>query len=673
MRCLFSVLSSRQETPYSLMVVDDCSPDDALRAQLEALAAARLIELHRTPCNLGFVGACNLGMAINRDRDVVLLNSDTKVFGDWLDRLRDAALRRLRTGTVTPLSNNAEICSYPHFVQDNRQPLEIGDAQLDRLAAEANAGTDVEIPTGVGFCMYVRRSCLNEVGLFNEDAFGQGYGEENDFCLRAASAGWRNILAPNVFVYHYGAASFGASKRARAKVAIETVERLHPGYLQQVLAFVQADPVRPFREAIDIARLANRARCASMLFVTHRLGGGTERHVQDMARLLEADGFATVFCRVDPADPGLIKVEDPGVVETPNLPTFDVTRDIDQFARFLLRIRVGHVHVHHLAGFPESAPDFIRLACTAAGLAYDVTLHDYIPVCPRNLVDGSGVYCGEPELPDCERCIVREGSPYGRPSVWDWRGRYGRLLSEARRVFVPDGDVARRMGRFFPSVAYTVRPHPELADPRLVTYTERRGTQAKPGAYRRVAVMGAIAVQKGSIQLAETARVALRRRLPLEFVVVGYTDRDAELRTLSNITITGRYQEDEALERLISADPDLVWFPAVTPETYCYTLSTVFVAGVYPVAFDFGAIAMRIRETGWGELMSLEYMLDPERTAERLATMSIPKQPEGAARLSNLRSYAKPLTSYYELAGSALGRACETNTVLGINNPSTNQ
>jgi GT2 family glycosyltransferase len=72
------------------------------------------------------------------------------------------------------------------------------------MAAGINAGKEVEIPTGVGFCMYARRACLDEIGLFDLEKFGSGYGEENDLCRRALSAGWRNILAPNIFVRHYG-------------------------------------------------------------------------------------------------------------------------------------------------------------------------------------------------------------------------------------------------------------------------------------------------------------------------------------------------------------------------------------------------------------------------------------------------------------------------------------
>ena len=154
-------------------------------------------------------------MTLHPKRDVLLLNSDTEVHGNWLDRLRAAALRFNRNATVTPLSNNAEICSYPYLGENNRQQLEVDDETLDRLASIANDQIELEIPTGVGFCMYVRRTCLDMIGLFDVEKFGHGYGEENDLCRRAVAAGWRNILASDVFVRHYGGISFGESKNER--------------------------------------------------------------------------------------------------------------------------------------------------------------------------------------------------------------------------------------------------------------------------------------------------------------------------------------------------------------------------------------------------------------------------------------------------------------------------
>ena len=94
-----------------------------------------------------------------------------------------------KAGTLTPFSNNATICSYPFEGWTGGVPGSLGLAGLDSLIATTLTGQVVDIPTGVGFCMYIRRSCLDEVGLFDAERFGRGYGEENDFCRRAAATG----------------------------------------------------------------------------------------------------------------------------------------------------------------------------------------------------------------------------------------------------------------------------------------------------------------------------------------------------------------------------------------------------------------------------------------------------------------------------------------------------
>lgn len=259
-RCLRSVESARVGCGWHLTVINDASPEPAVQAWLREFALGHpdttVIENAR---NLGFVGTVNLGMRLAGRRDVVLLNSDTVVANDWLDRLRTAALSHERVGTVTPFSNNATICSYPDYCADNPLPAGEDTASMDRVIAAANRGRTVDIPTAVGFCMYIRRTCLDAVGEFDAASFGQGYGEENDFCLRASALGWRHLHALDVFVYHEGGASFKEHRHALQAQALATIRRLHPGYEDLIREFVQRDPARPFREAIDRARSAGSA------------------------------------------------------------------------------------------------------------------------------------------------------------------------------------------------------------------------------------------------------------------------------------------------------------------------------------------------------------------------------------------------------------------------------
>ncbi|WP_146203665.1 glycosyltransferase, partial [Azospirillum sp. TSO5] len=628
--CLHSVLTSTVRTPYRLVVVDDASPEPDLARTLDFIAGLGLIELVRNERNLGFVQSVNRGMALHPERDVVLLNSDTEVFDGWLDRLHRAAHLAPDIATVTPLTNNGEICSYPRFRADNSAALEIGDRELARLAAEVNDGMVVPLPTGVGFCFYIKRACLDDVGLFDADRFGRGYGEENDFCLRASQRGWRHLLAGDAWVRHSGGVSFGAERGRRIAAALETIRQLYPHYPQLVQDFADTDPPRPLRERIDAARFRRRWPDRAVLLITHTLGGGTERHVAELSVLLDRQGIGVLIGRPGGRDGELLTLEAPFLDSAPNLPRFDVRGSSGDLADFAAGLGIRHIHVHHLAGFADPLMTAIRKASLDHGLAYDVTVHDYMAICPRiNLVDASGAYCGEPGPEVCARCLSQgrqtesgsasadpsgiptsdpSGIPTSDPSeIMSWRSRHARFLGGARRVFAPSRDAATRIARHIPGLHVVVVPHPE----HLRLPARPRRPQDRAEFRRRVAVIGAVGRHKGADVLLACARDAADRALPLEFVVFGHTACDGALNACGNTRINGTYREEEIDALLQAHDCDVAWFPAVWPETYSYTLSIALRNGLFPIAFDLGAVAERIRASGWGRLVALGRRTDP--------------------------------------------------------------
>jgi GT2 family glycosyltransferase len=62
-----------------------------------------------------------------------------------------------------------------------------------------------------GACMLISRACLAKVGGFDEDAFAVAY-NDIDFCLRAASSGFRVILTPFATLIHHESATRGSDE-----------------------------------------------------------------------------------------------------------------------------------------------------------------------------------------------------------------------------------------------------------------------------------------------------------------------------------------------------------------------------------------------------------------------------------------------------------------------------
>ncbi|MFP6664023.1 MAG: glycosyltransferase [Deltaproteobacteria bacterium] len=253
--CLESVFQHARGD-WRLLIIDDASPDPELVPALRRrIARQRRVTLHCARENRGFVASANHGMrrAAAARRDVLLLNSDTLVTAEFVARLRGAAHTCPETGIVTPFTNNGTICSVPRFVENNPLPTGISLDEFAALVHEVSPCTRPELVTAVGFCMYIRHEVLAQIGFFDAETFGTGYGEENDFCERAKAVGWRIRLCDDLFIYHSGAASFGDSRTAQQQRHAERIDKLHPHYHRDVQAFIQANPLAAWHARIQDA------------------------------------------------------------------------------------------------------------------------------------------------------------------------------------------------------------------------------------------------------------------------------------------------------------------------------------------------------------------------------------------------------------------------------------
>jgi GT2 family glycosyltransferase len=255
--CIASVL---RHTPPGVRIVaiDDASTDPAVAAVLAEFGETPHLERRQNEQNLGFTATINNGIDLAGDADVVLLNSDIMVGPRWLQNLRLAAYSGKRVGTATPLSNNAGPFSAPHPGRANPLPDWLAFDDYARLVTQSAARTYPKVPTGHGFCMYVRRNCIAETGLFDAEAFPRGYGEENDFCMRAERRGWTHVVDDATLVYHVRSASFGADKQALMKAGRAIIDARYPDYAARVRDFASIAGLPEARDRIASALAESR-------------------------------------------------------------------------------------------------------------------------------------------------------------------------------------------------------------------------------------------------------------------------------------------------------------------------------------------------------------------------------------------------------------------------------
>jgi GT2 family glycosyltransferase len=572
-RCVESVVSFAQVTAFELIVVDDASPEPDLVRWLREARDHHQFTLLQQSSHGGFSAAVNRAFALHPDRDAVVLHGDVTVANDWLDRLVAHAGKGHDIGTVAPFASYGGVAGYPRTDRRNALPDGHTVASLDELFRRANGGASVEVPLTRGPCLYVRRDCIVTVGTFDAGPLGVDYGAEQDFGLRASTAGFRHLLAADIYVAHHGSQSFGeAEARDLAARSESALARLFPHYARLRSEFARKDPARPYQRRVDLLRLAESPK-PLLLFIAHAWGGGIRRHMNELAAMIAERCNVLVL---EPAAGDIVKLswlnENEGFAAY-----FPLPDGLPALAALLRSARLARMHFHHIHGLPRAVLDLPA----AVGVPYDCTLHDYYAICPQyHLVAEDGRYCGEPDAMGCAACLARRPGQWGM-DIGAWRQLFERLLRGADRVIAPSRDVMRRLVRYFPEVKVTVLAHPEtpVAQPRRVT---------------RVATLGNLSPEKGLHVVAACAQQARDRALPLSFQVLGSTTAPVPLWPEAPLSIHGQYAEGD-LPMLVGRErPDVLWFPAQVPETYSYTLSVALAAGIPIVASALGALPERL-------------------------------------------------------------------------------
>ncbi len=651
--CIYSVLKSETKVPYRLIVVNDKSPDEELSDNLRKLAADGNFTLIENEQNSGFVQSVNIGMQQSESNDVLLLNSDTEVFSGWLDRIQDAALSASDIGTVTPLSNSATICSYPYFCEDSAILHEVTPHKMDQLAASCNGDIKINTPTAVGFCMYIKRECINTVGYFDREKFGAGYGEENDFCLRAAKKGWTNIITPNVYVLHYGSTSFGNDvKNKQVEKALKVIQRDHPDYLDDVRKFVENNPLYEAHLRLDIARLKLTLHRQVFLFITHRRGGGTLQYMEDLAHKLFDRNISVIYLESHPEVFGssTIRSRDLDRSSIPTLSKLNFDQNPRLLSQFIDLMGISHVHIHSLVDFTEDAAVWISRACEMAHKEFDITVHDYAWICPQiTMVDETRKFCGGQEEQKCADCVQRISSNWGRIDTRKFLADNSMLFKSARKVICPSEDVKDRIYNVIPTSNLEYLPH--ACNTKQVKTAKAGISLTKT---RKIALIGAIGIHKGSEVLLDCVRDAEARNLDIEFIVLGYADRQEQFDKYKKIRFTGKYENAEAVNILRSEGCDLCLFISVWPETFSYTFNVAIAAGLFPVSLDIGAVAERIRRLGWGKIIDFNLCKDPREINDILLTVDCSKQPDLEKIKSEFAEYPDILQDYYDISFQGL-------------------
>lgn len=314
-RSLLESLSEQATSIAKMIVVNDCSTDRRVSPLIRSFGDrhANVVILENVT-NLGFVRTCNRGLAAS-DHDCVILNTDIELPPAAIMRLLRVLQSSDDIATVTPFSNSAYAVGVPHLNYYNERPFGASTAEFDACFKALEPLTPITLPRGVGFCMAMSRRAIRRVGLFSE-YFGEGYGEEADFCLRARKLGMGNVLAPHLYVFHKGGKSFAGAAVRKAREGAIRFLAIHPNYVRNVARYLRSGEARVvgFAAMVLLARMIS-GREIVRTGLTSSPEPQSSRDAPAPKLLLEKDGNGVVATLSLAAESYRFRFAEPDLVE----------------------------------------------------------------------------------------------------------------------------------------------------------------------------------------------------------------------------------------------------------------------------------------------------------------------------------------------------------------------
>jgi len=580
-RCVRSVLLHTDLSTHSVVLIDDASTDKKIGKFLADVKKENpTIRIIRHSKNAGFVQTSNEGMRLMRDHDVILLNSDTIVGPHWVELLRETAYKHRNTASVTALSNKGSIYSVNVKEGTDTELL----AERIRLHMPHRMP---EIPTGVGFCLFLKRSALNAVGLFNEQ-FGKGYGEENDWCMRARIKGWKHRLDDGCFVWHTGGVSMKDSGILKAnETTVEENEKLlkklHPDYPQLVERFLRKDKtmhkIRSSVEKLIKDLPQKRLRIAYVLHkgIEEPIRGGVERHVRDLVLHLKKDMDVFVIFREN------------NTVRMHRHIGESVIRYAQKFAHernALKACNADIVHVHHtlFSGFSilQDAKKMGSIVLYTAHDSFAVSSNPQPPINNANMIHPQYLRSEEDRL------------------------HIGMLLSGIDHLCVPSEHSYEELLEYLQvTTPYSVIPHG--ID---VRKEETRTIQTPPC----ICFLGTTHNPHKGKSIVEKLAPSLAD-IGMRVVLLGTSKDEWPHLSHEKISIEGEYDHATVVKRLRDIAPSIICIVSMFPESHCYAFDEALAAGIPVYATNAGTLPDRIAATGAGHIAP---SLDPLEIREDL-------------------------------------------------------
>lgn len=605
-KCIESLLLYTNFENNRLILIYDKSCDDRIITYIEDYISYRKqnIVLIKNEKNIGIKKTINIGIKYSNN-DVLLLYSDTEATEGWFDKIQKCAYSKNNIATVTPLTNISTSVYIPEYCQTTITQNDFNSNNFQKYFDCISYKDYPEIPTGAGFCLYIKREILNIVEFPDVETEEILYCWDKVFCYRCLDNGYRNILCDDVIVFNKvsSQSDFYGNKIFFIEENILLCKK-YPLYVNNTTDWIINSPLKYINKNININLFLNNGN-SNILIIIHmwdeKYFSGTSFHVFDIIKELRYKYNFHVFVPDNNAyrlysywkngeESIEIRIKELSIYSN-SLFNLEYSNILDGIINFY---KIDIIHIHHLYGHYF---DIINVMKNKKTKLF-ISLHDYYAACPRinkyNFVYNR--YCNNYDENECSFCLRYFSEKITNITVWI--NIWNTLFSLSNRIIVPSESTKREIKKTYNHIPVDVIEHGVN-----IKHIEEKLDIDNDDLFQ-IAFIGYLSEIKGKTIVEKLIKYASKFNDNIYFHLIGDSDSNfLQGKSHKKIICHGKYNRKDLGVLLRNNNIKLGCLFSIVPETYSYTLTECLANNIPVLVFDIGALGQRVNENNLGWLI----------------------------------------------------------------------